>query len=205
MKKIHYIFLLFINALVLCNGQSTYTFDYKLYFGESKKNSGMYIMNSDNPNYFIYLYEKRGTLYDYENNIFREFEYLETSNKKIFRFTSHEKLQPQDEILIDDIFVEKTGENKYSITCFPKEQHKKPSLKLIVNLKPADKDLIRFYLLDLSYSIHNKITQSLKEKLGENYHYVIGDYIVYYGKRNKHHHFLEKLNEIKLEIAPSKN
>lgn len=115
-----------------------------------KKNSGMYIMNSDNPNYFIYLYEKRGTLYDYENNIFREFEYLETSNKKIFRFTSHEKLQPQDEILIDDIFVEKTGENKYSITCFPKEQHKKPSLKLIVNLKPADKDLIRFYLLDLS-------------------------------------------------------
>jgi len=205
MRKRFYTFILFLKAIGLCIAQTSYNFDIEFFFKDSQKSSGTYIINSDNPNYFIYIYEKRGTLYDYENNIVREFEYLETSNKKIFRFTSHEKFSPKDEFSINNILVEKVSENKYSISCFSKQNSIKPNLKLIVSLKPSNKDLIHFYLLDINYNIHKKIIESLKEKLEGNHNYIIDNYIVYYGKRNKHHHFLEKLNEIKLEIAPSKN
>lgn len=209
-KKI-YSFIIFAIAVSI-NAQTNYTFDYRLdinnnhSFQSAKKNNTKisYLLNSKNPNYIIYLYpNKNGQLSDHEKNIVRGFNYsTDINNKTTYQFFQHRSFRPADERKINHIIVEKIAENKYSIKCYPKKRNKTPNLELEVYLKPFGEDIIRFYYLDLSKNIQEKLTRSLKEKLDGNYNYVIESYTVDYKNGAISNNSLEKIEKINLKIAP---
>ena len=188
----------------------SYTFDYKINFNSYNDktkvsiNESSYIINSKNPLYEMHLFDKNGRLWDHENNLLRIFNYNKVNNKSIYEFTSYQrKLILDNEKVINHIVVNEINKNHYSIKCFPKKENRNANLEMIVKLKATDEDLIRFYYLDLSYTIKNKLIESLKEKLNGNYNYIIESISVNYkknsSKSNSHVTGVEKLN---LKITP---
>ena len=205
MKNIIRIFVLLIGFGV--NAQ-TYTFDYNLKIrnikpkGKSKISTGQYIFNSENPNYRIYINNDKGVLYDSERNIIGDFLYQKKSNKTIYQFTSFKDFLSGDERMIDHIIIEKIDENKYTIKCYPTEKNKHTNLELVISLKPAEKDLIQFYYLDLSNNIHSRLLKSLKDKLDGNYNYIIENYTTDYKNGIKTRNYIDEIQKINLKITP---
>ncbi|WP_312391991.1 hypothetical protein [Chryseobacterium sp.] len=206
--------LAFISFTIIINtyAQTTYNFDYRLDINNEHSNHSIknnkinmsYLFNSKNPNYILYLYPgNHGQISDYEKNIARRFNYFtDLNNKTTYQFTQHLRFRPTDEIKINNIVVEKIGENKYSIKCYPRKKSKNVNLELEVHLKPYSEDFIKFYYLDLSQNIHEKLTNSLKEKLNGNYNYIIDHYTVDYKNGAISTDTLEKIEKINLKIAP---
>ncbi|WP_394665480.1 hypothetical protein [uncultured Chryseobacterium sp.] len=209
MKKI--IFLI-IFVISYTNAQ-TYSFDYKIKFVNYKKNKNdlqdcFYFVNSQNPNYSMYLYHnKNGAIRDCDKNIcnVHKFEYMQNYEFNKYRFINSFQYEVKDEITITKIIVEKIDDNKYTIKCFENESSKKTNLELTVILKPENSDLVRFYYLDLSYNIQQKLIRSLKEKLNGNYNYIIEDYIVNYRQGVKRHYKIDNLEKIDLKIINANN
>ncbi|WP_313000512.1 hypothetical protein [Chryseobacterium gleum] len=205
--------LVFISLTIIVNiyAQINYNFDYRLdinneHSNQSIKNNKIkmsYLFNSKNSNYILYLYpDNRGQISDHEKNIVRRFTYFtDINNKTTYQFTQHLSFHPIDEKKINHIVVEKIGENKYSIKCYPKKKNKKTNLELEVRLKPYNEDFIKFYYLDLNQNIHKKITNSLKEKLNGNYNYIIDHYTVDYKNGATSTDTLEKMEKINLKIV----
>lgn len=189
----------------------TYTFDYNLKIRNintktAKVYTTQYILSSENSNYSIYIHDDKGTLFDSERNIIREFNYSKDVNNRVtYQFFRHTPFRPTDEIKINHIIVEKIGENQYSIKCYSTKKNKSPNLELKVQLKPYNSDFIKFYCLDFSKNIHTKLTNSLKETLNGNFNYIIESYTVDYKNGAVNNNSLEKIEKINLTIAPHDN
>lgn len=205
MKKI--LFILSLISFYSFNAQS-YVFDYRIEIGTTPElvNKTFYFLNSKDRTYKILLFDNLGSLWDSKEKKNRRyyFEYSKKNNESRYESTETLEFVPQDERSISKITVEKVDENKYLIKTFKNKRSKETNLELTVNLKPFEADLIRFYLLDLSYNINTKIIAALKEQLGGNYNYYISDCIVNYRNGVVREFFAEKVESINLKInAPS--
>ncbi|PVV50795.1 hypothetical protein [Chryseobacterium sp. HMWF035] len=204
MKKI---LLLLIFSVSYINAQ-TYSFDYKIVFSsyneKNKKNETnmSYVLNTQNPFYHMQMFNnKNGVLHDYKEKICdMHFFRFYNQDKIKYKFTNSETYITKDEKIINKIIVEKLDENKYIIKCFENEKSEKPNLELTLILKPENVDLIRFYFLDLSNNIHQKIISKLKEKLNGDYNYVIENYIVDYKNGFLRQYKIDKVEKINLKI-----
>ena len=191
------------------NAQS-YTFDYNLKIrninpkGATKITTGQFILNSDTPTYEMYIRQDNGGVLidkiDNEKYILHDFLHSKISNKDFFNFYPSREINYSDNMLIDHIDVEKIAENKYFIKCYPTKKTKRTNLEIIVNLKPIDKDLLRFYYLDLGDSIRQKLIASLKEKLEGNYNYFIESFSTNYRNGNKTESYIDNIEKIDLKI-----
>ncbi|OVE54402.1 hypothetical protein B0E34_19120 [Chryseobacterium mucoviscidosis] len=144
---------------------------------------------------------KNGVLHDYKEKICdMHFFRFHNQDKIKYKFTNSETYVTKDEKIINNIIVEKLDENKYLIKCFENEKSEKSNLELTLILKPKNVDLIRFYFLDLSNNIHQKIISKLKEKLNGDYNYVIENYIVDYKNGFLRQYKIDKVEKINLKI-----
>ncbi|MCI3937453.1 hypothetical protein MQX03_09580 [Chryseobacterium aahli] len=208
------IIITFILLIALSIHAQSYTFDYDLKIrcvnpkGKPKISTGQYILNSDNPNYKMHIrQDKTGVLIDKidsEKYIMYDFLHSKISNKNFFNFYPSREISYSDNKLIDHIDVEKIGENKYFIKCYPTKKSKHTNLEIIVNLKPIDKDLLRFYYLDLGDSIRQKLIDSLKEKLEGNYNYLIESFSTNYRNGYKTESYIDGIEKINLKIITPK-
>jgi len=203
-----------ITLIVLLIGLSihaqSYTFDYSLKVrginpkGATKITTGQYVLNSDNPNYEMHIrQDKTGVLIDkIDSGKYMMYDFLHSkiSNKDFFNFYPSREISYSDNKLIDHIDVEKIEENKYFIKCYPMKKSQRTNLEIIVNLKPIDKDLLRFYYLDLSDSIRQKLIASLKEKLDGNYNYFIESFSTNYRNGYKTESYVDGIEKIDLKI-----
>jgi len=201
-----------ITSLILFIGLSIhaqiYTFDYKINFNSYNEktkvstNESSYLINSKNPLYEMHIFEKNGRLCDYENKTLRYISYNKVNN--IYQFYSYQrKLMLGNDKLIDHIVVNEIAKNHYSIKCFPKKANKNAKLEIIVKLKAADEDLIRFYYLDVSYDMKNELIGRLKEKLNGNYNYIIESFSVNYRKNDtKSNSYITSAEKVNLKIMP---
>ncbi|AZA54342.1 hypothetical protein [Chryseobacterium sp. G0201] len=204
LKKILLSFLLLIVFTI--QAQQSYTFDYKLkittYNKKQRKEFGdlIYYYNSKDSSYTMQLYNNiDGKLFVHQENKLAFYKFNSSANKGEINFTDFKEYSLDGKLNINKIIVEKLGENKYSIFCFEKEESKKPSLKLIVNLKLAETNLIRFYYFDSGYKIEKMLIDSLQEKLGDNY--IIEDYTVDYMNGFAPHCMIEKIEKINQKIT----
>ncbi|MDF2550847.1 MAG: hypothetical protein K0R77_122 [Chryseobacterium sp.] len=208
MKNIIRIIILFIGFGV--NAQS-YTFDYNLKIrcvnpkGATKITTGQFILNSDTPTYEMYIRQDNGGVLidkiDNEKYILHDFLHSKISNKSFYNFTSIREINNNlEKRSIDHVDVEKIGENKYFIKCYPTKKSKSTNLEIIVNLRPTDRDLLRFYYLDLGYSIRQKLIASLKEKLHGNYNYFIESFSTNYRNGYKTESYIDGIEKIDLKI-----
>ncbi|MET3535273.1 hypothetical protein [Chryseobacterium limigenitum] len=155
----------------------------------------------------FYLYKQRllynnidGRLFVHQENKLAFYRFNPSTNKGEINFTDFKEYSLDGKLNINKIIIEKLGENKYSIFCFEKEKSKKPSLKLTVNLKSAETNLIRFYYFDSGYKIEKMLINSLQEKLGDNHNYIIEDYTVDYMNGFPPHCMIEKTEKINQKI-----
>lgn len=204
------IITLIVSLIGLSIYAQSYTFDYNLKIrcvnpkGSTKISTGQFILNSENPNYQIYIrQDKTGVLIDKidsEKYMMYDFLHSKISNKDFFNFYPSREISYSDNKLIDHIDVEKIEENKYFIKCYPTKKSKRTNLEIIVNLKSIDKDLLRFYYLDLGDSIRQKLIASLKEKLHGNYNYFIESFSTNYRNGYKTESYIDGIEKIDLKI-----
>lgn len=183
--------------------QSNYTFDYRFLIKSSLSaiNKSQFLISSENQNHIMYQYQnKTAKIFDNENNKFIELHHKTEFDKNIYQFISSQKLTGSH-FIIDNITVEKIGENKYLIKCFRSFENIKQVIKITVKLKPWDKDLIRFYYSDLGGDVDKRLISSLKEKLNGNYHYIIESHTIDYKNGFKMTNSIKEIEKIKLQIA----
>lgn len=198
-KKLYLLFLLSI--LNYAKAQQTYTFDYLLkttHVSERGTFTVHIMMNSENPNYHMYIANNPAVLHDDKNNSRREIVYTNLYDETTYYFISHVKnKKTKDELKIDHITVEKMGENTYSVKSFPGKKDRRANMDFTVHVKPADKDLIYFYYLDRPNSINLKLSAALKEKLNGNY--IISDYTQ--NGKYKFQHYVNQVDKINFTLT----
>jgi hypothetical protein len=180
MKKSLLFILFFIYTSI--SAQLSYSFNYKLKLKSEEKFESVknfyQLVNSKILHYNLYTANDiNGDLIDTQRNTVAHI-YIDKEDSKLkYDFLDHLKVPELYKYNInnDHISIDEIEPNKFSIKCY-EEDAKNPNLEFIVNLEPFEDDLIRFYNVTFNDDLHIKITNSLKEKLNENFNYYIREY-----------------------------
>jgi hypothetical protein len=196
MKKLLLLFLLIESFLIQAQ---IYNFDYALQIvgadKESKESIGntLLMINSKDSHYDIKIEEgTSGILSDYNQNTDYRF-HLKKLNDSDYIFTGSFRYKTSQEN-IGNIEIEKIEENKYKIKC------SRNNLEIVVTLRPAESDIIRFYYLDFYYYTQTKIINALKDKIGSNRNYYISEYTIKDNGGFPRHYKVEEIGKVNVEV-----